>query len=543
MALFRFRHETYFCLRNPRFEAKIFASLSDFRVGEDIVAAQQEKHQVPKDPIGTVIGWLPILILFAATLKGLFPSIPVSGTVVAGLLAAGALTLIAAGRIAFNRLDSPTPKYIPFPAKFWRLFFNRLPTHKGTPYGTAAQVKVVIMHDPSSEAAATAIKEGHRDPTLEIELARIDTTDINPEKTLHQILKSADAVYFFWTKEIRANQRIGAALNSWALTETEKPVLIVNTIPQDPYELKFNTVPLSEAVPGLWRLLLRANERARLWIEQSEEYRRWWAWSAGIAFLAVIALGLWLKSTTNELDASNKREQVDEGQFNALAELLLTTRKDLAPQWQPATTHKGTMLNTALSHLADFVEFDIDRASGSSTDGKSQVSFFRVDENNILRQVAWSGTKTPDDFSSDRNSIVGCAVSEKAFVLWSSNCVTDSPSAWNAQGDSIGTCKGPREIEFTNDHATCTFKDLKQDKFPHKGLLCFAPEIRDGNTMVTDTAVCIDTPRDPTFLGKPWVRTKLKMLALVVNSIPTEALLTDKTRVAVKGLSSQAHNR
>jgi hypothetical protein len=507
------------------------------------VANQEEKRDVSKDPMGTVVGWLPIFALFGATLKGLFPSIPVSDTVVAGLIAAGALALIAAGRIAFNRLDSPTPKYIPFPAKFWRLFFNRLPTHKGMVYGAGAQVKVVIVHDSSSQAAAAEIREGHRDPILEIELARIDPTDTEPEKTLVKILKSADAVYFFWTKEIRANQRIGAALNSWALTETEKPVLIVNTIPQDPYELKFNTVPLSEAVPGLWRLLLRANERARLWIEQSEEYRRWWAWSAGIAFLAILALGFWLKSTSNELDTSNKREQVDEGQFNALAELLLNTRKDLAPQWRPAATHRATMLNTPLNHLADFMEFDIDRASGSSTDGKSQVSFFRVDEKNIIRQVAWSGTKTSDDFPSDRNSIVGCAVSEKAFVLWSSNCVTDSPSAWNVQGDPIGTCKGPREIEFTNDHEICTFKDLKpEDKFPRKGLLCFSSEIRDGNTTVTDTAVCVDTPRDPAFLGKPWIRTKLKMLALVANSIPTEALLTDKTRVAPEQPSGHAGN-
>jgi hypothetical protein len=464
--------------------------------------------------------WVGILSFVAAGLKGLIPTIPINENAIAFLLGMGLIALFAAGILARRNLDAPTPQQIPFPATFWRLVFNRLPSPRGTSFG-GQKVHVVVVFDPSVMKEAHAVKAHHRDPSLNVELAEINPVASDVDKTLRSHLTTADAVYFFWTPNVRANPSIASALNSWASDETEKPVLIVNTIPNEPYELKFNTVPSTEASDGLWRLLARANERSRQWVKQAATFRRWWLITIAFSLLIVVGLGVYARALGTSIGEREVREGIDVNSFSQTAEAVLAARKPLETVSDPSH-----VLISLLGRLCDFALADILRGVASPHAGATQMSVFRQDRSSPhgkLIQVGWSNGRTADSFAVDSNSIVGCSVVNHAFVLWRENCAPGSPAVWDVKGNVKGYCRPNNEIEIQNGVA-CKFMPLKVDQFQRKGLACFAPEIRDGNQTISDTAVCVDTELEPSFMTDAWFRRRIELFALTASSFPNTAL-------------------
>jgi len=451
-----------------------------------------------------VNGWIPILGVVAAALAvSVFPWAPspvIHLTLILLALLIGAV---------FQGFAIPA-------AAFWRRFDL---VHASTPRADRkVMLKVLVVHDQSSLAAAEEVKTHHASEDLEVVLQAIDSATTDPKTILPSDMDSADAVYFVWTEPLRRNTSVVKALEDWVWTHMDVPILVVNSenIPWDGPNLTV-MAPWSTAPSAL---LLQVMSRTKMWVRLATRLHRWWIIATAASLFAVMALSV----TGVELIITNKRlaerDEIVEPSFTLLATQLYGTRQ--LEQARPSSV----MLRTDLSEIAKFVLNDIVRITHASSGPKDHISVFRKASESLLLQV-----DGPPDSAKPlpMGTIAGCALRTSSFILWDDGCKAGAPAAWDTSGTEIGWCGSKKNtvvLDTAHDNDVCTYKPVYPDLHNH-GVLCFSPALLTSpNSTPSDTVVClVSADTNAVFLRTRVARSKLSSFALVANSLPTNQLM------------------
>jgi hypothetical protein len=269
-------------------------------------------------------------------------------------------------------------------------------------------------------------------------------------------------------------------------------------------------------------LMTQAENRGARWRRQAGLLRRLFislAITTLVIFVASVFVGY---SALSRLAVLRRVTAVAPGEHVEVARALAAFRKEAAtPPHEP--------LRRLLEATAQRFNARLSRASGRA-DAKLNVIVFavlgdqtRADNPLVVREVAATRMAREIPFLDVRrdtevNSIVGCAVAERAFVLWtgesrSSWARTDKIEAWNLRGKEVGkffpgeegkppTKPGAIKINETKCWYTTGVKDDER-----KRILC-APVGMDDDAATGQVtgAVCVSSEDDTDFLSAPWVR-------------------------------------
>jgi hypothetical protein len=518
--------------------------------------AKEDREGTKRDPLTDLASILGIIVA-ATTLGPLFASYLLNFVlsdlqrIVMAMVAICALAGWIA--VAYVKMNSPTQQDEPFPAAVWRLVFRKVATPAGE---LSALLTLIIVHDEDSEKLAEQVKGAHGKQNLDTPLVKIDPASPDTPKRIPEILKGADAVYFFWTDKILSKPNIGRALDSWALAHKSKPVLVVNTIPEKEFPLKFKCVSPAGASSGLLSLLVQASDRALLWDQLALALHRAWLVTFAVSVVGTVFSYSYYKNHleddrimvqreqqadavrgTNALTAvasivveALRRSQPSDTEYDNLVRAFVTTRTDLSAEtWRIGGDGNifaaREKLNGFLSQVAG-MEPKVD-----------ELSFFRrtqIGQRDALVQIAWSKPHhEPAPFHTGPSSVVGCSVDESAFVLWTSPCVSGSVAAWASDGKKGGVCsvdetKGLVGIKMAKSGTLCRFQSLSKERTDRTALFCFSPPAGGRS----DTAVCFEmhSPFRNGLFADPAVRAKIRMISLLAALIPTDAILTEGDR-------------
>lgn len=493
----------------------------------------------PKTSWGAVIPVAPYIAAFLCYF--FFPSIPVN--VIVGILLVITIPFLVLSRIAARRLRDPRRKDLPHPADFWRtLFFHVAPST----ITARDKFKIMIVHDEFSLDAAREVAARHSGPEWNVQLLPINpkikgSTDILPKK-----LEEADAVYFCWTEKVRGNDALLKALDEWTAKKSEVPLLMVNPL-NIPYDLKFASMSPSDTGPA--HLLFHSISRSQLWIQLAQRLYRWSSYLTVLCLLAALTLIYGGEQLRHAQYRLAERDTIDDTGFNNLATALSgALRNETSPANGPV------MLNDSLDKIAKFSLSDIVKTAEADSTTADHISVFRkIDSKEPNRQgllVEVVGPSPSVQFYPDRTSIAGCAVTTTSFVLWEKGCKQNAPAAWDTFGREIGSCMEEKDndkystILLDKEHgsAVCTYKPSSK-LLNNRGVLCFSPAVQNSaNQSSGDTAVCLVTPGSTDWLHLPSVRSKLRIFALVANSLPTNSLVPPQKRAEYEAYLKQHPN-
>ena len=475
-------------------------------------------------------------LLIAAVLSYyIFKSTPAQ--VIAGIVLVIVVIFFLISRVAARQLRDPRKKNIPPPESFWRTLYFYVPPSTVT---AQKKFKIMIVHDNSSLETAKEVQKRHNGPQWGVKLLPINPKATDSKKLLPKELEEADAVYFCWTEEIRGNETLLQALDKWTAKKTEIPLLIVNPL-SIPYNLKFASMAPEHTGPA--HLLSHSIARGKLWTQLATRLYRWSFSASILCLIAVIALlygGLQLKHAKTSLA---QRDYIDDTDFNKLATALSEVlRNEKVPGNGPG------MLNEVLDKVAQFTLNDIVHTAEAGSTADDHISVFRkVDgdqQNSQESLIEVVGPHPLVRFYPDQRSIAGCSIFTTSFVLWEKGCKKGAPAAWDTDGQPFGSClveknqegKLDYSIQLDADHknAVCRL-DPTSALLNNRGILCYSAAVQiSPNQTSSDTAVCLVTSGATDWLSRPFVRSKLRMFALVANSLPTRTLIIPEPRADPK---------
>jgi len=375
------------------------------------------------------------------------------------------------------------PKNFPSPTWLWRFITNEVPVGLGKVYGIDQRSKVLIICDNESESIAIAIVERYKDININFEI--FDYRDIsNIYVDLLNKLNSNDAVYLFWTKFIKNSNSAYQTINSWALKNSDKPVIVVNMIPNEYYYLTFNTVPKEAAISGIWLLFSRSIERAKIWRSQAGVYRKF---SIGVITCLVVLI-VFVGFRNIKLESNLKMfntgapESFRTKFWNNIAKLEDFYKKYFYNQIcfneSDLNFYKNT-IDKYTKHKLDFLENII----GMNVESP-KLSFWKVIKNNsevYLYEFAVSDNEHVKTGKSNDSIIGGAFENPHNFILWKKDMKDNEPACWDLNNDIKGNFvaekSGKRYIRFIQKQYDCYFKN--ENKLPDQGriltgVICFA---------------------------------------------------------------------
>ena len=213
---------------------------------------------------------------------------------------------------------------LPWPRWLWPLLFDRLPAMAGLITDPTQRTQVLVIFEQSSKTIVEQLHARYTDEHVEIK--EFDCTESElPSKRqeLTQVLSGTDAVYLIWTSHLKNSGWLSQTVVDWALQNSFKPILVVNTMPEDLYELPYVALPEEKAVSGLWRLLARSSERGRLWRSRASSNRRAFLITSSLLIASIAtAVSMHIK----ERDRSLEVERVNETRRR---ELEIASKKDI----------------------------------------------------------------------------------------------------------------------------------------------------------------------------------------------------------------------
>jgi hypothetical protein len=393
---------------------------------------------------------------------------------------------------------------------------------------TTAPLKVVVVHDASTTDIAEVIRAHHAVDEIQPTTAMMDLDDAattadsaTPKTLLPRALDSADAVYVVWSEALgRKHELARNELEDWAWQHMKTPVLIVNPRELVIDRLPFTVIPLAKATPP--RISMQLMARTRIWVDLAIRLNRRWIYMTGLAVIFAIALvyvGIQYWRATEYLGSGIEPDETN------VASTLVAWRK------QHEAIETGSM-TAQVDAMMKYVLDDIARATDIRSKEAVSISLFRRESDGML----WTNPPSEERKTFGlSNSIVGCAANAHVFILWDSKCKPGTDAAWDKNGDVIGRCKGKDTIAI-DGHPDCTY-DTSVPEMNNKAMLCYSPDIVGGDQSAR--AVCLVTSKDTdkAFFRNPTTRQKLRMLAIVVDSLPASALRGPGVKAAAQPAS------
>lgn len=466
------------------------------------------------------------------------------------------LWIWAFARKAQEALQSTKP--IPAPQFLWRLIFHRLPAISGREYLPSICTNILAVADDSSLEIASKLSKRSQDRALRLQLFNCQN---HSRKDLETALEKADAVFLFWTMDIRQMDWPHDTVNLWAYENSHKPVLVINRIPHKPYELTFNTIPeIDFQATGLWRLFARATERGDQWKSQAYEYRRLVIRSYCFFFVVILFIALWTvweqrarqqlgrlleESRRGEqnlrVEAKRRKERqalVEQHRLTVLRDSLRKTRQQLIKS-RSSLGNLNLMEN--LQKYGDYAMHEFRLHHGLASEGSSALVFFREIHFERIHRSCFCEVAASDE-KEDRfcfplansrqrkiESVIGCADQINGYALWKDLAEKGSPAAWDKAGEVIGTWDGekidipgsrPCEFRVLDSRRNDDEIDNNIEDRPRDGLLCYKiPQAADE----AGSGVCLDTKLGTETLGKPEARSFLQKVGSVMLLLPTES--------------------
>lgn len=459
---------------------------------------------------------------------------------------------------ASKSFDSRAP--LPWPQWLWPLLFDRLPAMAGLLTDPTQRASILVVFDSTSSDILKDLKENYIDEHVEIRQFDCSDSDDLPaqREELDQLMSGADAVYMIWTREMKDLGWPANSLSQWAYANSFKPILVVNTLLDEPYELPYVSLPKSKAASGLWRLLARSSERGRQWRLRASSNRR--AFIISMSLLAMLALyttSIYLEnrqqksaSQANEaamrarIEAKEDSEKLDVALMrNNADELWSTTESSRTALDQMAAgvavgAEQKEGIHKTLNGFADFLEKSLEsyspvgRAVGSVTFWRrveldEEVSRPNVPAKECVCEIAWSDGEKQTCFKYDERSIAGCAFKNKIQVLYrSGNSSSQLPGAWNSKGIAVGSWENSMKLLANNGSFSCFYDDSENTNTSHTNLFCTADVPRGGRPKDM-SGVCVETILESELLESARVRQILSNSLTALHVLP-ESLIADE---------------
>jgi hypothetical protein len=400
-------------------------------------------------------------------------------------------------------------------AAYWRRF--GLHVTSPAPASRLTTLKVFVVHDATSLAAAEEVRERHASRDLEVELQLIDPSTSNAQTIMPATMDSAHAVYFIWTDLVRRSPDTRRALEDWTWKHLEVPIVVVN-----PENIPFDGLNFTVMAPrntGPSELLLQAISRTKMWIGLATKVHRWWIIAAASTLVAVLPLSVIGVELIITKIGLAERDVIVEPNFTELATNLFRAR--LREESQPSVG----MLRADLTDIAKSAMEEIVRITHARSGSQDHISVFRKINETLVRVDDGPPHDGPGNPLS-MASIAGCALRTNSFVLWEAECKAGTPAAWDSSGTKIGSCGSKDTVQLDGRDEVCIYAPVYK-KLHNHGVLCFsAALVTSANSTPSDTVVCaVSGDRNTAFLRTPAARAKLSAFALVANSLPTNRLI------------------
>ena len=439
---------------------------------------------------------------------------------------------------------------LPWPRWLWPLLFNRLPAMASLITDPTQKTRVLVIFEESSAEIVAQLHTKYVDEHVEIE--EFDCTESELPSKRHeliQILSGIDAVYLIWTGHLKSTGWLSQVAIDWALQNSFKPILVINMIPDEPYELPYVALPKEKAVSGLWRLLARSSERGRLWRLRASGNRRAFLVTASLLIASVaITASLFLKERNrvqraehaNELREAETeimaRKSIEAGVLHRhLTDQLWNTTsfaREALSQVTTLSSQQRLDIRTTLNGYADYIEDTLETLS-DTYGAVGSVTFWRIvsyrDESQggvreCVCEVAWSDGEKQTCFTYDEDSIAGCAFKHGIMILYRSKDTPDYPAAaWSLKGEPIASWSPNGFLVGNNDSFTC-FYDTSGNT-SHTNLFCMAAAPRGEGA--ERSGICTETVLESDILESSSVRQFLSSSLTPLHALPESLIATE----------------
>lgn len=488
--------------------------------------------------------------------NSVFTRITLRSWTVDSLVFAGCILIITLcalyARHAFRSNQPP-----PAPAFLWRLFFNELPLTISQTVKPHTKLKALLVHDASTEIIANTIQGAYQqEPLLAVRLFKY--TPALTTSTLRSNLDHADALYLFWTSEIKKNKQVLKTVLAWAIDQSHKPVLVVKFLPESECDINFKKVSRRDATAGVWQLLARSTERSFLWREQAKRYWLALLGTGGAFCLALLLLIPSLRGT----GALERRDSVNRNTLNELGVKMKAINLELETLFATPTAETGRLDSGSQEELVkkraaqlestkekvqqilkDFASYAVadlmNRQNLPHSSGETQLTFLRktfIEKEWRIYQVAWSGERDRIYYyplgtlapARDAAYLIEGSFQHNAFILYRQDLKDGEEAAWNLDDQPLGYWDQKSGSVVFNSDKSKVFFPLRVRK-DNQGrvrtaLLCVVAPL----DAYTTNGACLDTTLDPSSLDTKWAKHYLLRTLTVMQLLPDSVVITKK---------------
>jgi hypothetical protein len=394
----------------------------------------------------------------------------------------------------------------PFADNVWALLTNIIPENPKSQQNNL-KIKILIIYDEEKSELLNEIQTEYSKYKY-VELMLYNTKKPK-EKDFPQLFGISDGVLVCFSNTLFQfeNNNFEKQLNSTSLQYSNIPVIAIVSDSSN-YNLQFDHISNENIPEGIWRLLVRAKERGKLWKIQSQKL---WLTSVTLITLITVSTLSYLILITSYNKSLNERNLIKPNNVRELALSIRPVRELL-----DSTNSNNKTYNTSLRGLLEYSLKDLIISQGGTPSNYKLTYWRAIDNQDILVECLWTGYHDPKSFKNNKTSIAGCSFSYPENVV-----------VWKKEENGFSTIKkwnwksftknffNKIQIDETND---CEFKILKEyDDFEFSGIMCLSTKLPNTDLY---SGMCLYSLEDNSLIDTQWTINKLINILTVFQLFP-----------------------
>jgi hypothetical protein len=330
------------------------------------------------------------------------------------------------------------------PRSLWRLIYNKIPYKQESEIQDA--VDIALIYDSKFEKSEEVIENIIKKYSSQnINIIKFDYSNANKDKSLHNLLfkrkDPIDAIYFLLTNDLSNDKRFTTLIEQWGKLNDDKPILHVDYSDFSNENITYGKVSKSEADVGLWRLLVRSAQRARVWKEQAKINRRYF-FGQLMFVLLFLTVNYFLFQNKITKDKSKMNNYITElNNVKAVNENICNYIFSSYQNYAEALSK--VFLNNNKNSLSNILQFHVTEIQSlfglSSSEYKCKLSIWKQYSDSI-RRLAINSMDVDSPFPNNDETIIGTSFSHlNLFILWKAyeNLKKNDTLIWDSSGNPL----------------------------------------------------------------------------------------------------------